>query len=304
MNDPYFRPSLQVPRAGWYALAAAMLASLPAAWLYAWATAPAPSPADPLCTLGMGLWLALAASCAAALGKVRHPGWMWRAGAALGICAWYLQWAAWLAQPAPSAPPPDLLQAAREAGAAGAWFLRPDLVLASASSRATGASSFLAGAATVVVWLVELCAFMLPPALAGARRAAAPFCEQAKAWAREVHVPVHFRFIDDPEEVRRRLERDPRQLAALLRPCGDEETRFAEITLHRCEGGTAFVTICNFAAMAPEQVPVPALGTLAEAAPERVECFAQLDEPVVELLRVPAGEVDALVRGWEAAAAS
>lgn len=297
MSTPYFQASLKVPSEGRYVLVAAALANLPAAWLYAWATAPSPSLLDPLYTIGFGLWLALVARGAAMLGKVRHPQWMWRAGAGLGVLAWYVEWAAWLAMS--GQPEPALQGGASTASAAIYLCVRPDLMVAAAAGLAANASSVPAGAAMIVVWLVELCACILPPALAGAGRARAPFCEQSMSWAKEVHVPLHFRFIDDPETVRRRLERDPRELYAVLVPCSDDEPQFADVTIHRCRGNESFITIANFGTMAPEQVLIPEIRNLSAAMPDEVQCFAQIDKPIVELLRFPVQDVDALIQRWE-----
>lgn len=302
MSPPYFQPSLHVPPTGKYVVVAAAVANVPAAWMYAWATAPSPSLLDPLYTIGFGLWLALVGSGAARLGKIRHPQWMWRAGAALGALAWYVEWAAWLAMS--SQPEAALQGGASTAGAAVYLCLRPDLMVAAAAGRVTNASTMLTGVAMVVVWLVELCACILPPALAGARRASAPFCEETTSWAKEVHVPLQFSFIDDPETVRRRLERNPRELYELLVPCSDEEPKFADVTIHRCCGNESFITIANFATMEPEQVPIPEIRNLHAAMPDKVQCYGQIDEPIVELLRFPVQDVDALIQRWENEAAS
>lgn len=298
MTTPYFQPSLQAPRAGSYVVVVTALANLPAAWLYASATAPSPSLLDPLFTLGLGIWLALVAHGAAAIGRIRHPQWMWRAGAALGAMVWYVQWAVWFVL---SDERGAALQGEPSLGATVTYLcVRPDLMLVAAAGRATSGTSFVSGLAIVVVWIVELCACILPPAMAGAKRARAPFCEQTGTWAKAVHVPVQFSFINDPETVRRRLERDPRELYSVLVPCSDEAPQFADVTIHRCGGNESFVTICNFAAMTPEQVPIPALRNLNVATPEEVQYYGQVDDPIVELLRFPVQDVDALIRRWEA----
>jgi hypothetical protein len=300
MITPYFSPSLHVPDAGRYVAIAAALAMLPSAWLYAWVTAPAPSILNPLSTLGLGLWLALVATCVAMLGKIRNPHWMGRAGAALGVLTWYVQWAAWIAMSDRLAPN---LQAGVSAAAATAYLcMRPDLMLGVAAGIVGSASSTLTGAAIVVVWVAELCACLLPPRIAGARRAGAPFCEQTACWAKEVHVPVQFDFIHDSKAVRRLLEQDSRELLSVLVPCSDEAQQFADVTIHRCHGNESYVTICNMAALAPEEVPIPEIGRLSAAMPDKVACFGQVDEPVVELLRFQVEDMDALLREWEDAA--
>lgn len=301
MTTPYFQPSLHVPTAGKYVVVVSLAATTPAAWLYAWATAPGPSGVNLLYALGLSLWLALVAHCVAAFGKIRHPQWMGLAGALIGVAAWYIHWAAWIAVSGQAVSVPQ--DAASSTLATAAYLcLRPDLVLGAAAAIAGSAAGVLGAAALVVVWLVELCAFALPPALAGARRASAPFCEQTGSWAKEVHVPVDFHYIQDPEAVRRRLERDPGALTSVLVPCADDMPLIASVTIHRCRGDESFVTICNFGVMAPSEVPVREIGKLSEAMPDKVQCYGQVDEPVVELLRFPAADVDALIRQWEQAA--
>jgi hypothetical protein len=296
MRGAYFAPSLRVAPRAMVVFAAALALTLPAAWLYAWATAPTPSMPNPLYTLGLSVWLALAASRVAALGKVRNPRWMGCAGAALGLAAWYVQWAAWSA----CLVQPDALLSALTA--AYMW-LRPDVVLAAPALIVANGPSVPGGAARIVVWLVELGACVIPPALAGAARARKPFCEQTGSWAEEVHVPLQFHFIDDPEGVRRRLERDPGAVLSLLVPHADEAPLFSDVTIHRCRGNESFITICNFGAMRPEDVPLPEIANAAALADE-VRHYAQIDEPVVELLRFPVDDVDALVQRWEQAAAA
>jgi len=296
MRAAYFSPSLRVVPRAKVVFAAALALTLPLAWLYAWSTAPTPSMPDPLYTIGLSAWLALAANRVAAWGKVRHPRWMGRAGAALGLVAWYVQWAAWgacLIQP-------DALLSAL---AAAYMCLRPDVVLAAPALIVANGPSVVDGVARIVVWLVELAACVIPPALAGAARARKPFCEQTGTWAEEVHVPLQFHFIDDPEGVRRRLERDPSAVLSILVPHADEVPLFAEVTIHRCRGNESLITICNFGAIRPEDVPIPEIANAAALADD-VRHYAQIDEPVVELLRFPVDDVDALVRRWEQAAAA
>jgi len=234
---------------------------------------------------------------------VRTPGWMRKAAAAIAVFAWYLQWAAWMTlRDWPASPQLDMDGVSAVLAAAG-LALRPDLMLATAADIVGGASSPLGGLARIVVWLIELGVLVLPAVIAGATQALAPFCEQTNHWAKEIDVPVQFEFLQHPDEVRRKLEQDPRQLHAILIPCSDEAERFAQVTIHACRGSESFITIYNFAEMAPDEVPIREVATLAEAMPERVECFGQLDEPVVELLRFPVDDPQALVRRWEREAA-
>lgn len=301
MNTPYYQASLQVPSAAKLAVMAGAIATLPFAWLYAWGTTQLIPIVNPLCTLIMACSLAVLSKKLATAGRVRHPVWMGRAGAAVGCFAWYAQWAAWIAMN-------DHLVAAAVSSASTPetvlrLFVRPDLMATVAVGIVQDSSSMVARSFFILVWLSEFATFLLLPRIAGARRASAPFCEQTEQWAREIVVPVAFRFIDEPDVVRRRLEHNPEELVAVLGPPIDESARyFSEVSLFRCGGDASFVTITNLAAMVAEENPVPALKNLSQAMPGKLECVAQVDDPVVELLRVPVGDPDLMLRQWEDAA--
>lgn len=111
---------------------------------------------------------------------------------------------------------------------------------------------------------------------------------------------VPFGFIEEPDLLRRRLEEVPQDfLSALGPPVDDSAPRYALLTFYRCHGENSFVTITNFAEMAAEENPVPVLGTIGESPPDKLQCFAQVDDPVVELLRVPVRNPELLIRQWQ-----
>lgn len=84
-------------------------------------------------------------------------------------------------------------------------------------------------------------------------------------------------------------------------PHVDEAPLFAEVTIYRCRGSESFITMYNYEEIQPLNVPLPGLAN-GGADGDEVRCYGQIDEPVVELLRFPVGDVDALVRRWEQAA--
>lgn len=301
MTTPCYSPSGQVPASGKRAVIVAALAVVPGAWCYAWTTAPAPSVLNIVCIAGLGLWLVLVARTAARLGKVRNPRWMGRAGAVLGAWAWYVHWAAWLAMSGRLAPELQV-----PASLAGATYLcvRPDLVFGVAAEIVAGASSAVAGAAFVVVWSVEFFVFLATPRLAGIYRASEPFCEPTASWAEEIHVPVEFEFISDPDAVRCRLRHNPGDLLSILVPCSEDMPRFSGVTIHHCRGGTSFFTVCNMEVMRAEQIPLREVRKLQEALPDKVVSYGQVDEPVVELLPIDVEDVEALLQDWELAASN
>jgi len=257
-SSAYYQPSLQVPLSGKLAVAVAVAAivTLPSACAYAWASGVSDPMVSVLLAVAMACWLALLAGLAAHLGKVRHPVWMGRAGAGLGLLAWCVQW----------------------------WV----------------SGAHVEDGGTILSWAAECLLFVLPSRSSGASRARRPFCDEVSAWARRIHLPVQFAFIDDPEAARRRLESDPASFFDIIgQPIDPESSRFSELTFYRCGGKTSFVTIENFVEIALENAPLPK-GMVGEHA----RSFAQVDEPVVELLRIPVADPDLVLRRWEEAAAA
>jgi len=151
---------------------------------------------------------------------------------------------------------------------------------------------------TILFWMAECLLFVLPPRSSGASRARRPFCDEVSAWAKRIHVPAHFAFIDDPEAARRRLESDPSSFFDIIgQPIDADSSRVSTLTFYRCGGKTSFVTIENYVEIAPENAPLPK-GMVGEDA----RSYAQVDEPVVELLRIPVADPDLVLQRWEEAA--
>lgn len=274
----------------------AALATIPSAWCYAWATIQFTPVVNPFLTAIMACWLSLMSRWATAYGKIRHPVWMGRAGAAIGLLGWYAQWLAWIVISERHVPGQHLGNPPLQEAFQLCW--RPDLLVRVALDVVVESGSILGGAFCIFFWLAELLALVLLPRVGAARRAGLPFCEEVQEWAKEIRVPAQFAFIEDADAVRHRLEADPGALPSIIgSPIDPESPRFAELTFYRCGGKTSFVTIENFAELAPHEVPLPG-----EAMSGNAEYFAQVDEPVVELLRVPVSDPDRTLRRWEEAA--
>lgn len=287
----YYRPSLRFPFAGVRAVVLAGMAAMLSAWCYALATTAFAAAVNPFVTAAMALWLSMLMRWAAAKGKVRHPVRMGRAAAAVGLLAWYVQWVAWIILGERF-----LRTGASSLGAALDLFLRPDLVASVALDILREKQSTFGRAVSILLWTIELLAFVLPPKSSAAERARMPFCEDTQEWATEIRVPSRFAFIEEPEAFKRRLEADPAALADILGPVIEPDTpRFAELTFYRCGGSASFVTIGNFVEMAAKDAPLPREAKLGNA-----EHFAQVDEPVVELLRFPIREPDLVLERWAA----
>ncbi len=285
----YYRPSLRFPFAGVRTVVLAGIAAMLSAWCYALATTAFARPVNPFVTAAMALWLVMLMRWAAAKGKIRHPAWMGWVAAAVGLLAWYVQWVAWIVLGERF-----LHTGASSLGAALDLFRHPDLVASVALDILREKESIFGKAASILLWTAELLAFVLPPKSSAAERARLPFCEDTQEWTLEIRVPSHFAFIDDPDAFKRRLEADPALLADILGPTIEPDApRFAELTFYRCGRNASFVTITNLVEMAAKDAPLPR-----EARFENAEHFAQVDEPVVELLRFPVSDPDAVLRRW------
>jgi len=290
MTTSSYRPSGQVPVRGICIVILFAMAAIPLARLYAWASFEAGFGLGSLIVVAMVPCLMLVIRHAAGHAKIRHPGWMKRAGAGFGGFVWYVQWAAWLGDAGAEQTMLDF--------ATHPWEMAAAIATRAAGMPASQASFML------VCWLAELALFVLPCASVAALRAREPFCEAIGEWAEKVDVPVQFESIGDPEGARLRLESDPRQLEAILRPCPDDAQAFAELILYRCRGGDAFVTITNYVTAAPGSDAHREAAQLIHMPEDKVEAVFQADEPVVELLRLPMQDTDLLIREWKAAARS
>jgi hypothetical protein len=303
MTLSYYRPSGRIPRAGIVAVAAAGLAAACAAVVYAWLMVKAASfGADlkALCFLLslslIWIWLDGLTRRAVALGKIRNPAWMKRAGAAIGLLAWYVQWTAWVVMSGVRASGGEIDLTVIESVV---WLcLRPDELFVSAFIIPLSNASGVLKVGLVVCWLVEFCFHLLPPMLAGRERAAMPFCEASDQWARKIELEPVFEPVADTNAVQRLLEDDPGRFMSMLVPrTADPVGTHIRVTLYRCMGPDSFITVTHNEEIAPEEVPLPpeALGALVAVEPES-GCFRE--HPVVELLRLPAPDAEALLRRW------
>lgn len=299
MSSLYYHPSGQAPLRGKYIVALFAAGTLPAGWLYGWATSWANPLLNPFIAVLMAFCLAMLVKGAAAAGKIRHPRWMGRAAAAIGLLAWYLQWAAWLAHREQAALQPYAPGALAESVVQ--LISHPWEMFAGARRIVTN-STALAASMSLLFWVLELALFLLPPAFAGAARSRAPFCETTRRWARMVDVGVQFAFVEHPEEVRRRLERNPKELVSVLVPCADDLPRYAELTLYQCPGADSFATLTNWVMAPPGGEEQREAAKMLAAQPDEIALVFQADDPVVELLRLPIPDTDTLIREWKEAA--
>ena len=286
MHSAYYHPSGQVPARGVYLVLLVAVASIPLARLYGWASFHANVTLAGCVAIAMALILGLIGRHTATYARIRHPAWMRRAGVAIALFVWYIHWAAWLGY----------------AGHDGeSWVYlatHPLSMLALAARRLTDYSSSTASF-VLSCWLTELGMLVLACAMAAAARARQPFCETTGQWAEKVNVEVRFASIADPEAVRRSLEHDPLQLAAVLVPCASGTREFAELALYRCRGGDSFITLTNYVEAAPGSEARRQAADTLSMRPEKLEVVFQSDEPVVELLRLPIPDTDPLLRKWE-----
>lgn len=277
MTKPYYRPSGRVPAAA-YPVAVLMSAGLlPFAWLYAWLIIHAPLVFNVFIAFGFALAIGWLTKCVAAVGKVRDPGWISRAGVVLAVLGWYVQWAAWAA----------LTICAARAAPAGATFftflLHPWLLIGCAVDiAATGTMTIagwpLKGIWLAGIWVIELGMHLMLAPVQGRMRVDEPFCELTNAWAEKFLVPRQFLPLDAAPAASR-LEADPDAVWTLLSPMAtDASVSHAELILYRTGGADAYISITNVLVKP---------GKKGQVARER--------ETVTECLRLPGTNVDALI---------
>ena len=291
MTASTYRASGHIPRKGVSALLAAGMTAIGSALAYAWLMA-ALRPAlgadlkymlSAFALMGVGFWMSALARRAASVGKIRNPVWMGRAGAGLGLLAWSVQWAAYI-----------VMKGVRDSGG------EPGFSTLGAIAPFFDASIFLQ-CGMVFCWFIEFCVHVFPPMLAGRTRAGLPFCETSGQWAQEIEVDADFEPFADPEAAARSLVADPRSFLSMLVPCTQDPIgNHTRVTLYRCAGPESFITIRLLEEKPLESVPLPpeAINAMVAASPN-AQCF--WEEPVVELLRVPLPDPDALLRHWSCA---
>jgi len=307
MTASTYHPSGRVPRAGLHSLGMAGLAVVGSALVYAWLMAYARpavgADAGLLLTLfallGVGISMYVFAHHAATAGKIRNPAWMGRAGAVLGLLAWYVQWAAYIVMDGIRASGDGLGFPALEFIAR--LCLRPSAMFDWAFTSPLIDKSVFTQCGLVLCWLVEFCVHVVPPMLAGRKCAGMPFCEASVQWAQVVEVENDFEPFADPEAAQRLLETEPGRFAAMLVPRAEDAAgSHTRVTLYVCGGPESFITISHCEQKAVENMPLPpeVVGAMAAGASE-VECY--WEQPIVELLRVPLPDSAALLRRWSGA---
>jgi hypothetical protein len=303
MTASTYQPSGRIPRAGLHALGVAALAAAGSALVYAWLmeyVRPAlipdlQPPLAVLALLGALVWMCVLSRRVAAAGKIRNPDWMGRAAAGLGLLAWYVQWAAYI-----------VMEGARNGGGLDISALgmiadlcfRPEALFHSAFVGPLVDASMFMQCGTVFCWCVEFYLYVVQPARVGRKRAGMPFCEASGRWAQEIEVETDFEPFADPEAAQRLLEAEPGRFAAMLVPRGEDAVgSHTRVTLYVCAGPESFITISHCEQKAVENIPLPpeVVGAMAAGASD-VECY--WEQPIVELLRVPLPDPDALLRRW------
>lgn len=283
MSTPFYQASGRVPLTLVPAFLLAVLAMLPLAWAYVWLIVRAPLVLNFFIAFAYSSCLGLLVSAMAAGAKVRNPDWMSRAGVLLALAGWYGQWAAWIAVTAAKSAsqfagmpvsglflafavdPIAMLRFVIELGGSGALHLGnwrvPGFILA-------------------LIWLGELAMHLTMPPLLGRMRAERPFCEASNSWADKLEVPRRFALLG--EEEAQALAAEPARLLALLAPLARADAPdYAQLALYRCKGADAFLSITNVRTH-------PGDGGRPE----------QKKTPVLEYLRLPGVDPDALLARW------
>jgi hypothetical protein len=183
-------------------------------------------------TLAFGAFLAVVLKLQTKAGKLRNPalvGWL---ALAIGLWAWYVQWAVYL----------TLLNGAGETEHAGRRFsithttfeldtflgiiTRPDLILGMLPRLAEDGvwSIFtvtVSGFLLYLVWFAELAILLVFPWIVARSEAGVPFSERAGQWAEKLTFPQPAVAFPDPEATKAALEAAD---WGHLQPLADEET--------------------------------------------------------------------------------
>jgi hypothetical protein len=222
------------------AAAIAVLAVVPAAFFYAWGTSLAPGPVNVIALLVFGGWIALVVDRVVRLGHVRNRAWVTWCAIALTLCAWYCQWVAWLA-----------FAAQRREGGAFVQYVAllagdPGALLAAAMDVA---HEHARAVTMVCIWVLEALILLCCAPWPGRARTAQPYCDASGAWADELPVPWDFASSADTVAATRLLEQAPHQLLSLLAPLAERDAPdgadYTRVTLYRCRGSDAFVSIAG-----------------------------------------------------------
>lgn len=280
MITPYYCPSGRIPLRTFPIALLSSLLILPAAWCYAWLTIHAPFVFNFFIAFGFSAALGFIVRCVATYGKVRNPRWMGRMGIVFGLIGWYCQWAAWIAITAAN------MGAASSGGKAIGMFatvavdpwgmVRFAWSILDIGTLTVGGWT-LTGVALVAVWLMELWMHLILPPMMGRMRAEHPFCEVSNQWAETIQVERRFAPVD-PGMMVTQLETDPGQIAFLLTPQrGLETTYFSKVTLFRCPASESYLSLNNIV-----------------VTPDRKGRDEQKEVPVLEYLRLPDMDLDAL----------
>lgn len=284
MSYSLYQPSGVVPARA-YPLAALCLAlTLPLAGLYAWLIHRLPAALNVFAACAFSFAMAGSVKRLCVTAKVRNPAWIGGAGILLGLCGWYVQWAAWTA-----------LHPDGGHGILGMWSsalasaARPSAIIGNAVDLAVSRSSAVAGLPlgylAALMWLGELWMLLFLPQYMGKKQAEQVFDEQADRWADYVEPPGRFGPVDQPALIRAIMSPSER-LSDLLAPVADRSaSSCSKLRIYRCRGTDPLVSVMRVEARGPGKQE------------RTVECARGL------YLRVPAAELDELLAGKPAAAA-
>lgn len=273
MSYSLYRPSGRIPFAALPFTAVCLALSVPLAVVYARLQQLLPAVLDFFLAFAFTFSMASAVKWVCASAKVRNLRWVGSFGLVLGLCGWYLQWAAW-----------SVWQANAHQGfvAACAGTLRMAMhaaelgnqVLQLAMSESGGVLCFI-----IAAWLGELWMLTFFPHYMGKMRAEDVFDEATGHWVEHVELPNKFKLVDQTTFVEL-LSAPSGSLSGYLVPeTDDKSVRFSRLRIFRCrdcEPLASIVTVERKEAGRPERV---------------LPCFPG------KYLYVPQAELDALVAG-------
>lgn len=283
MTTTHYQPSGKVPVTLLPVALLGLFAVLVLAWAYAGLSAIAPFILKIFIAIAYAFCLGVITLLVARGAKVRNPDWMSRTGVVLALVAWYCQWAYWIAA---------MLADGEGAGPGSQGFAQflavaadPVAMLRFAFNLADSGILQLAqwrvpAFAVALIWLGELAIHFMAAPLMGRMRAEQPFCEISGSWAERVEVPRRFAVIGDEDA--QALAAEPSRLFELLVPLARMDVYdYARLELYRCRASDSFLSIVNVRTH-------PGDGGRPE----------QKKSPVLDYLRLPGVDPDALLARW------
>ena len=244
MSTTTYQPSGVVPPRAYLLAGAAVAITLPLALLYAWLLVLAPAVINVILAFAFALTMASFVKSVCARGHVRRPRWAGKFGLLLGVCGWYVQWAAWAAwQQDANLGLSGIVPRALELA------VQPGALLAIVGDAWSAMASTFIGVPVkypmALGWLLELWALLFFPHYAGKMRAEELYDEAGRQWAHYDTLPERFS-LPSQADLLALLASPGRRLEDLLAPEYDPSpAKHAILRVYRVGKGDPLVSIVS-----------------------------------------------------------